>query len=399
MQTHHNLVWTAATVSSEFAVGPEHDVISYLPLSHSAEQMVSFLVPLTRGLCTWFAESIEQLGENLREVRPHVFFAVPRVWEKMQAAIQEAGARNPPLKRRIAAWARGVGLAGGYAEQRGARRPWAWPLAERLVFSKVRERLGLDRGLILATGAAPLGLDTAEFFLSLGIPILEFYGLTETSAPATVSLPGRYRTGCAGRVMPGTEMRTADDGEIFIRGPHIFKGYLKEPEATAEVLGEDGWFASGDVGEIGPDGYVRITDRKKELIVTSGGKNVAPQVVEGRLKSIPAIEHAVVVGDRRNYLAALVTLEPAAAAAAAAACGSPYREPADLAGCPVFREHLAARIEEVNAGLARYETIKRFEILPAPLTVEGGELTPTLKLKRRVIDAKYGDRIAALYPG
>lgn len=403
MQTHRNLIWTPTTVAGEFALGHEHSVISYLPLAHSAEQMVSLYIPLARGLCTWFAESLEKIGENLREVRPNVFFAVPRVWEKIQAAMIEAGAKNPPLKKKIAAWARRVGLEAGYAEQRGEPKPWTYPIADKLVFSKVRERLGLDRALICATGAAPISLDTAEFFLSLGIPIMEAYGLTETSAPATVSRPGRYRTAAAGYVLPGSEMRTAEDGELFVRGPHIFKGYYKDPEATREVLSDDGWFATGDIGEVEESGFVRITDRKKEILVTSGGKNVAPQPIEARLKAIPGVDNAVVLGDRRNYLTALFTVEPQQARAALAGsdagdgAGGAERTPADLAADPALRRHLEAELEKVNAALARYEQIKRFAVLPEPFSVEGGELTPTMKLKRRVIHEKYADEIAGLY--
>jgi len=396
MLTHRNWVWTATALGRAFDLGSGHGVISYLPLSHSAEQIVSLYVPLVRGMSVSFAESLEKLPENLREVRPHVFFGVPRVWEKMQAAIQAAGAKNPPLKKKMAAWARGVGLKKGYADQGKGRPPLLHGLAKKLVFDKVRQRIGLDRAVITSTGAAPLAQDTAEFFLSLGIPILEFYGLSETSAPATESLPHHYRTGCAGVPLPETDVVTAEDGEILIRGPHIFKGYYKDPAATAEVLDDEGFLHTGDVGELTDEGFVKITDRKKELIITSGGKNVAPQVIEGLLKKIPEVEHAVVIGDRRKYLSALFTLEPAAAAEAA---GIEAREPADLAIDPVFRELLERRVEEANEHLARYETIKRFVVLPAPLTVEGGELTPTLKLKRRIINQNYAVEIESLYEG
>ncbi|HUO87144.1 MAG TPA: AMP-dependent synthetase/ligase, partial [Thermoanaerobaculia bacterium] len=394
MLTHDNFVWTATVVSGEFSVGPEHTVISYLPLAHSAEQMVSLYVPLACGVCTAFAESLEKIGENLRDVRPHVFFAVPRVWEKIQAAMIEAGAKNPPLKKKIAAWARKVGLEAGYAEQRGEPRPWTYAIADKLVFSKVRERLGLDRVVIAATGAAPIALDTNEFFLSLGIPIMEAYGLTETSAPATVSVPHRYRTGSAGYVVPGSEIRVAEDGELFIRGRHVFKGYFKDPAATREVLSDDGWFATGDVGEIDEQGFVRITDRKKEILVTSGGKNVAPQPIEALLKAIPGVEQAVVIGDRRNYLTALFTIEPQQAAAA---IGGGDRSVAELAADPALRTHLEAELEKVNARLARYEQIKRFAVVAEPFTVDGGELTPTMKLKRRVIHDKHTGLIDGLY--
>ena len=398
MLSHRNLVWTATTVGEGFDLGQGHRVISYLPLSHSAEQMVSLYIPLVRGMTTCFAESLELMADNLKEIRPHVFFGVPRVWEKMQAAIQQAGQANPPLKKKIAAWAREVGLAAGYAEQGRGSKPLLHPLAEKLVFDKVRQRIGLDEALICATGAAPMAQDTADFFLSLGIPVLNFYGLSETSAPATQSVPGHYRTGRAGVPLPGTDVVIADDGEVLIRGPHVFKGYHRDPEATAEVMDDEGFFHSGDVGRIDDEGFLQITDRKKELIITSGGKNIAPQVLENELKRIPAVEHAVVVGDGRKYLAALFTLEPEAARVAAEEAGSPETEPAALAACPVFRAWMEARVEEVNQGLARYETMKTFHVLPGAFTVEGGELTPTMKLKRRVINEKYGDEIEGLYP-
>ncbi len=397
MLSHRNLVWTATTVGEGFDLGPGHRVISYLPLSHSAEQMVSLYIPLVRGMTTCFAESLDLLGDNLKEIRPHVFFAVPRVWEKMQAAIQQAGQANPPLKKKIAAWAREVGLKAGYAEQGRGSKPFLYPLAKKLVFDKVRQRIGLDETLICATGAAPIARDTAEFFLSLGIPIYEFYGLSETSAPATQSLPDHYRTGLAGTPLPGTDVVIADDGEVLIRGPHIFKGYHRDPAATAEVVDEEGFLHSGDVGRITDEGFLQITDRKKELIITSGGKNIAPQVLENQFKRIAALEHAVIIGDRRKYLSALLTLEPDAARVAAKEAGSPETEPAGLSTCPIFRAWMEARIEEVNQGLARYETIKTFHILPEPFTVEGGELTPTMKLKRRVINEKYADQIEGLY--
>lgn len=397
MLTHHNITWTARKVAEAYSVNADDDLISYLPLSHIAEQVVSLHSPMAMGGCSWFAESLEKLGENLREVRPHFFFAVPRVWEKMQAAIMAAGAQNPPLKKKISAWARGVGLEGGEAEQAGRGKPLLYGLAHKLVFSKVRERLGLDRARVCATSTAPISVDTLRFFLSLGIPILEVYGMSECTGPATFSYPGRYRLGKVGLAIEGTEIRTGEDGEVLMRGPHVFPGYYKNEAATRETVDGEGWLHSGDIGEIDADGFLRITDRKKELLITSGGKNIGPQNLESKLKQIPVVSQAVVVGDRRNYLAALVTLDPLRAAAEAEAAGSPMREPRDLAKCPVFREHLERQVEEVNRTLARYETIKRIAILPEELSIEGGELTPTMKLKRRVIHQKYAEEIERLY--
>ncbi|HET9226382.1 MAG TPA: AMP-binding protein [Thermoanaerobaculia bacterium] len=397
MLTHHNVTWTARRVAEAYGVNPDDDLISYLPLSHIAEQVVSLHSPMSMGGCSWFAESLEKLGENLREVRPHFFFAVPRVWEKMQAAIMAAGAQNPPLKKKISAWARGIGLEAGEAEQAGRSKPFFYGLASKLVFSKVRERLGLDRARVCATSTAPIAMDTLRFFISLGIPIMEVYGMSECTGPATFSYPDRYRLGKVGVAIPGTEVKTAEDGEVMMRGPHVFPGYYKNEAATQETVDGDGWLHSGDIGEIDADGFLRITDRKKELLITSGGKNIGPQILESKLKQIPVVSQAVVVGDRRNYLAALITLDPLRAPLEGEASGSQFRDPKDLAKCEVFRKHLEKQVEEINNTLARYETIKRFAILPRELSIEEGELTPTLKLKRRVIYQNHADEIERLY--
>jgi len=397
MLSHRNLTWTARAVAAAFAEQPDDAILCYLPLGHVAEQMVSVHAPMVEGASIWFAESLDKLAESLRDIRPTVFFSVPRVWEKMQAAIEDAGRRNPRWKRKLAAWARKVGLAAGYADQRGKRRPRLYPLAEKLVFARVRERLGLDRARLCLCGAAPISRDTLEFFLSLGIPILEIYGQSECSGPATFSLPGRYRTGRVGTVAPGTELRIAGDGEILVRGPHVFLGYRGDPEGSREAVDGEGWLHTGDVGALDEEGFLSVTDRKKELIITSGGKNVGPQVIEVELQRIPAVAQAVVVGDGRRYLAALLTLDPERLPAAAAAAGSPARDPEAAAACPRFRAALEREVEEVNARLARFETIKRFAVLPRLLTVDAGELTPTLKLKRRVIYRHYAAEIESLY--
>jgi long-subunit acyl-CoA synthetase (AMP-forming) len=265
------------------------------------------------------------------------------------------------------------------------------------VFAKLRRRLGLDRARICLVSAAPVAKDTLDFFLSLGVPILEIYGMSECTGPATLSLPGAYRTGRAGRALPGAELRIADDGEILIRGPHVFLGYFKDAESTGTALDAEGWLHSGDVGELDADGYLKVTDRKKELLVTSGGKKTGPAVLENHLKRLPAVAQAVVVGDGRNYLAALFTLDPLRVGAAAAEAGSPARDVAAAAGCPAFRAHLERALDTANARFARFETIKRFAVLATEFTVDGGELTPTLKLKRRVIYEKYAAEIDRLY--
>jgi long-subunit acyl-CoA synthetase (AMP-forming) len=398
MLNHRNLAWTAAEVVAQVGVRPGDVVLSYLPLSHVAEQLLTLHAAMAAGSTCAFAESMDAVPQNLREIRPDFFFGVPRVWEKMQAAIQAAGAQASPLRRRIAGWARRQGLRAGYAEQRGERPPLLLPLARRLVFDKVRARLGLDRARLCAVSAAPIGVGTLEFFLALGIPVFEVYGMSECTGPTTVSLPGAYRTGSAGKALPGTELAVAGDGEILIRGPHVFLGYYKDPGATRQVIDEDGWLHSGDVGELDPDGYLRVTDRMKELLITSGGKNVAPQPIETRLRSIPGIGYAVALGDRRNYVTALLTLDAVRLPEVAARAGSTARDLAEASCCPRLREFLQAQVEVVNRSLARYETVRRFEVLPQEFTVEGGELTATLKLRRRIVYQKYADAIERLYP-
>jgi long-subunit acyl-CoA synthetase (AMP-forming) len=397
MLSHRNVLWTAKTVTRMFGFSSDFDLLSYLPLSHIAEKMVTLYGPLTMGATSWFAESLEKLPANLAEVRPHAFLGVPRVWEKIQAAMEAAGAESGGLRRRLVRWARDVGLRGGRAAQRGEPLPPLYRFADRLVFSKVRQRLGLDRALLCVSSAAPISMHTLEFFLSLGIPILEIYGMSECSGPATVSTPDRYRTGKAGFAFPGAEIKIADQGEICMRGPHVFMGYFKDEAATREALDEDGWLHSGDVGTIDEEGFLTVTDRLKELIITSGGKNVAPQIIEAKLKALPAVALPVLIGEGRKYLSALITLDPDRVASEAAAFGSPARTTSEAASCEVFRAGLDRQIRTVNGGLARYETVKRFRILPVQFSIDGAELTPTMKLKRRVINEKYAAEIESLY--
>ena len=255
-----------------------------------------------------------------------------------------------------------------------------------------------DRCRLAASGAAPIARDTLDFFLSLGIPIYEVYGMSESSGPATYSTPQRFRIGKVGVPFPGSEVKIAEDGEILIKGPHVFVGYLKDDKSTREIL-HDGWLHSGDIGEFDADGFLAITDRKKELLITAGGENVAPQLIEGALKAIPVIVQAVAIGDRRKYLSALVTLDPERVPVDAAAWGSSAKSPAEAAQCEIFRARLEKEIEGVNRTLARVQAIKKFTILPGELTIDGGELTPTMKLRRKIILTKYATEIDSMYVG
>ncbi len=398
MMTHTNLVWTAGSLLPTLNLGPEDVGLSYLPLSHIAEQILTIHGPMAMGSTVHFAESLEKLGENLADVRPTIFMGVPRVWEKIQAKMQAAGAKSPPFRKKLVAWARKTGLAGGFAEQRHEAKPLLYPLAKKIVFDKVRKALGLDRARFCITSAAPISRDTLEFFLALGIPLLEVYGMSECTGPATYSPPDDYRTGKCGVVLPGTELKIAEDGEICMRGHHVFKGYLKDPESTKNALDAEGWLHSGDIGTIDKDGFIQITDRKKDLLITAGGENIAPQVLEGHLKGIPVVAQAVVIGDRRKYLAALLTLDPEKVSGEAEVAGSPARSVDDAAKCDLFRRHLEKQIEAVNGKLARVQTIKRFAIIPREFSIDGGELTPTMKVKRKVVNEKYSREIEDMYP-
>ncbi|MDX1582384.1 MAG: AMP-binding protein, partial [Thermoanaerobaculia bacterium] len=353
--------------------------------------------PLRSGTSVWFVTDLERLGDALQDVRPTLFFGVPRVWEKIAARIQAKGAEASGLRKKLIAWARRAGLDGGYAEQERRSKPWSFWLAERLVFRKVRERIGLDQAKLCVSSAAPISMETLEFFLSLGIPIDEVYGMSECTGPTTMSLPGVRRIGKAGMVAPGTELKTLDDGEILIRGPHVFLGYYKDDDATRRVLDDEGWLHSGDVGEIDSDGFLEITDRKKDLIITAGGHNISPQNIEKQLQGIEGVSQAVVVGDRRSYLVALLTIDREKLRSVAASVASGAVDSDTARKCPRLRAYLQKKIDQVNETLARSETIKKFHILPNEFDIETGELTPTMKIRRRFVTEKYDDEIEQLY--
>jgi long-chain acyl-CoA synthetase len=339
-----------------------------------------------RGATVALVADVARVPEALVTVRPTVLPAVPRVYEKVHANALGEIERAGGLRSRIGLWALGVGARTSRARREGAHVGFVLALqqrlADRLVFAKVRERLG-GRLRVGVSGAAPLSTDVMEFFHSLGVPVIEGYGLTETASSATVNEPGDFRIGTVGRPVEGAEVRLADDGEILIRSPSVFAGYYKDPGATAEALTDDGWFRTGDVGEIDAEGFLRITDRKKDLIITAGGKNIAPQNLENALKSSRFVSQALVVGDRRPYVTALVTLDEAELA-------SSGRDPQKL---------VQELVDDVNRDRTRVEQIKRFVILPRDFSQEEGEVTPTLKLRRRVIHEHFADEIERLYAG
>ncbi|MFO0666231.1 MAG: AMP-binding protein [Polyangiaceae bacterium] len=399
MITHANLTCTADRAVTLLGFGAEDRGVSYLPLSHIAEQLLTIHAPMRMGACITFAESLEKVLDANLESRPTYFVGVPRVWEKMQAKILKGVSESSPLKQKIFARARAVGLAAALRAERGEAPGLEYKIFEKLVYAPLRKRLGLDQSRIAVSSAAPIAKATLEFFFSVGIPIFEIFGMSECTGPATISLSSGFKIGKVGRALPGTELKIADDGEVCMRGYHVFAGYLKDKEATKNAIDEEGWLHSGDIGTIDADGFLQITDRKKELLITAGGENVAPQLIEGMLRNIPGVSQAVVVGDRRKYLAALLTLDAERAKQLAEGAGITPTGPKDLATSTEFQRLLDTRIEEMNKELARVQTVKKFTILPVDFSVDGGELTPTLKLKRRVINEKYSQQIEALYAG
>jgi long-chain acyl-CoA synthetase len=400
--SHHNIAWTATCVVEINETSDKDVVVSYLPLSHIAEQMFSLYLPLYIGARVYFTGGADRLRETLLVARPTLLLAVPRVWEKLQAAIAIKLAEAKPLQRRVIAWARDVGLrAGQYRFEHG--KPFGLlaleeKLAERLLFSKLKAALGLDRVRLAVSSAAAIRKEVLEFFLSLQLPIREAYGQSECTGPLSSCLakPGATRLGTVGRPLPGTTCRLGDDGEILLQGPNVFVGYLKDPEATAQAL-QDGWLHTGDIGEIDADGMLRITDRKKDLFKTSGGKYVAPQPLETQLQTIPVVAHAVIIGENRKYLTALLTLDRERAAAYAKQHELPT-DPAELAVHPKVIALCQEYIDRLNSDRARYEQIKRFTILPGEFTLEQNEMTPTMKLRRKVILQRYAAPIEAMYP-
>jgi long-chain acyl-CoA synthetase len=399
MQTHRNHL--AAQRSSETAAPCEEGWVHllFLPLAHSFARLEAFL-GIYRGLCTAFAENLDKVGENLKEVRPHFICSVPRVFEKVYAKILAGVEAGPASKRRIFNWAIGVGRDVSRHQQRGQPLPPGLALkralAHRLVFSKLHAALG-GRLRWAISGGAPLSREIAEFFHAAGILILEGYGLTETCPVATFNRPTCFKFGSVGQPLDGVEVVIAPDGEILIRGQNIAKGYFKQPQATAEVFEPSGWFHSGDIGRMDEDGFLFITDRKKDLIVTAGGMNIAPQNIENLLKADPFISQAMVYGDRKPYPVALITVNPDELATFAREHGILATDPAVVVKHPKVLERVGRTVEEKNSQLQSYAKVKKFTILPADFTQDGGELTPTLKVKRKVVANKYLGVIEELY--
>ncbi len=399
VQTHanHLAALRAAAEVTEVREGEVH--LLFLPLAHSLARFESF-IGVYQGLTTAFAESLEKLSDNLKEVRPHFIVSVPRVFEKVYAKVLSGVEGGPPLKKKIFYWALGVGRQVSERTRSGRPLPLALSaqhaVAHRLVFGKLHAALG-GRLRFCFSGGAPLAREIAEFFHAVGVLILEGYGLTETCPILTANRVRRYKFGTVGLAFPGVELQIAEDGEILARGANIARGYYRRAEETAEVFKPDGWFHTGDIGELDAEGFLRITDRKKDLIKTAGGSYVAPQHIENLLKGDPFVSQAVVYGDRRPYPVALITLNPEELSKFARNAGLGDKPLAELARNPAVIERIRQTVDQVNEGLASYARLKRFAVLPADFSQEGGELTPTLKVKRKAVSANYADLIESLY--
>ncbi|HSE49166.1 MAG TPA: long-chain fatty acid--CoA ligase [Terriglobales bacterium] len=396
MLTHGNLA--SNMVSLRYYDWGEGDTcISFLPLSHITARHLDY-VCFTYGCMIAYCPNFELLGQTMREVQPTLFVGVPRVYEKIRNGVEEKVARG--VKRKVYEWARGVGQK-HRAEVLAGRRPesFDWKVANRLMFAKVLSAFG-GRARNFISGGAPLGIKLAEWYADMGIRIHEGYGLTETSPVIAINTPGDHRIGTVGKPLPNVEVRTsAEDGEIEVRGPSIFQNYWQLPDETKKAFTEDGWFRTGDIGELDGDGFLKITDRKKDLIKTSGGKFIAPQPIEGHLRANVLVAHAAVLGDRRNFPSVIIAPHFPMLESWAQANGVEFQTRGELIAHPKVGALYDGIIADMNTHLARYEKIKKVLLVPDEFSIATGELTPSLKLKRRVLEQKYKEQIDAMYAG
>jgi len=400
MLTHGNLVSNVLNVGKVIDFHGEGNIaLSFLPLSHVLERMAGYYTMLYYGASIAYAEGIETVAQNMAEVHPTIMVSVPRLYEKIHAKIVDAGMSGSSLKRKIFMWSVDVGkqVAAMRVEGKtpGGFLSLKYKIATKLVFNKLKERTG-GKLKFFISGGAPLGKEIAEFFLAADLIILEGYGLTETSPVIAVNTLEKMKPGTVGPILPGGEVKIAEDGEILFKGPNLMKGYYKNEEATKESI-VDGWFHTGDIGHIDEDGMLVITDRKKELIVTSGGKNIAPQPIENKLKASKYIAQAVLIGDKRKYISALIVPDFDVLGKWAERNGISFANNQELIDNDKVKALIQREVDTANAEFARYEQVKYFALLPNELTQETGELTPTLKVKRRVVNEKYKDIIESLY--
>lgn len=400
MLTHTNITWMARAMQEGNPVEDNDEFLSFLPLCHIFEQLFTIFMNIKYGAIVNFIESTDTVTDNMREVSPTVAYGVPRIWEKYYSGIMIMMSDATWFKRLIFHLSLGIGKK--YALLKTSQQAispclrLAYTLAHFATFRKLKERLGFDRVRLAFSGAAPISPDVLRFFQGIGIPLREGYGQTEGTGVTCANQGDRLKIGTVGQPLPGVEVKISEDGEICFRGGNVFKGYFKDPQATAETL-KDGWLHSGDVGEIDAQGYLRITDRKKDLIITAGGKNIAPQNIENQLKFSPYINDAVVIGDRRKYLVAIIVIDEDNVVKYTQDNKIQYTTYASLTQHPEVRKLIQREVDAVNKTLAHVETIKKFTILPKKLYEEDGEVTPTMKVKRKYINQAFKDLIEAMY--
>jgi len=399
MLTQDNLRSNAVAFSHDFDMLPSDVALSLLPLAHVYERTIDYSYFL-HGVSIAYVAQIETVPQALLEVKPTMMVAVPRLYEKTYANIVERGHRESGLKRKLFEWALRMASQAipwrAYGKRPSSSLKFRWEIADRLVYSKIRAGLGGNLR-VMSSGGAPLARELAEFFWSIGMPVYQGYGLTETSPVVSANTPKANKVGTVGRPVADVQVHIADDGEILVRGPCVMQGYYRKPEETHAAITPDGWFLTGDIGRLDEDGYLIITDRKKELLKTAGGKFVAPAPIENMLKTSPYITNAIVVGDKRKFVSVLIVANVAAIEAASREVRHDFSTPAQVLTDPWVRDLLSREIERLTASLAQYEKPKRFAILDKDFSYANGELTYTLKLKRRVIEEHYQDVIARLY--
>jgi long-chain acyl-CoA synthetase len=399
MLSHYNIWSNVQAVLQMIPIGGGDECLSMLPLSHSYERMVDYTL-FQAGVIINYAESFDTVAANLQEMKPTVVLSVPRLYEKVYARVLENALSGSAIKRAIFFWAKRAGERWATLALAGLPIPgglaFKKKVADKLVFSKLRARTG-GRIRFFVSGAAPLSADIAKFFFSAGLPVIEGYGLTESSPVLTLNPLERIKLGTVGRIIPGVELKIAADGEILARGPNIMQGYYKLPEATAETVDAEGWLHTGDIGELDSDGYLKITDRKKELIKTAGGKYIAPQPIEGKVKRNKFVANAVLYGDRRKFAIVLVVPNFDTLERWAKERGLSYGTRAELIEMPDVQAKVEREVMDSLRDLAKFETPKKVVLLENDFTIESGELTPTLKVKRRVVEKRYKDLIDRAY--
>ncbi len=399
MLAHRSVVWQADVTRQLNPVSETDEVVSYLPFAHIYENLITVFGAIRYGYVVNFVESLDTLFQNLREISPTYFGSVPRIWEKLASTVELRMADSTPLKRLLYRAAVAVGRRHARARLAGSVPPGlaaAYRLATWAVLAPLRRRLGFDRIRLAVCGAAPASPDLFEYYHALGIPLVEGYGMTESTGVISINRVARPRLGTVGEPLPGIEVRLAEDGEILTRGPHVFKGYFKDPRLTAETIDAEGWLHTGDVGAW-DGGHLRILDRKKDIIITAGGKNITPAWIENKLKFSPYIQDAVVIGDGRRYLVALILIDEDNVTKFAQDRRVPFTTFQDLTRHPEIVALIQQEVDRVNRTLSQVESIKKFALLPRRFYEEEGDVTPTKKVKRRAIEARYAELIAGLY--